>query len=161
MYRFRLQDLAPRAWDCLITNASPGLGLEFRVQGSGFMVQRLGIKQGLGVKCRCLFLLEFRLQVRITMQLTCYPTMTKNEVASCPRAASIRLRSLNLKTFTLYKPYLPGIMGKPTVNLFHNIRIIQGLYYPRRLKVTYSTTRSWFEGMDVSGSGLQGEGVQG
>ena len=31
--------------------------------------------------------------------------------------------------------------GEPKVNLFHNIRIIQGLYYPKRLKVTYSTTR--------------------
>ena len=70
--------------------------------------------------------------------------------------------------------YLPGIMGKPKVDLFHNIIIYlnlpnptflsvpiinpnmefigtrqkvgsgglrQGLYYPKRLKVTYSTSR--------------------
>ena len=38
--------------------------------------------------------------------------------------------------------YLPvGYHGEPKVHLFHNIRILQGLYYPKRLKVTYSTTR--------------------
>ena len=36
---------------------------------------------------------------------------------------------------------LVGSHGEPKVNLFHNIRIIKGLYYPKRLKVTYSTTR--------------------
>ena len=35
---------------------------------------------------------------------------------------------------------LVGYHGEPKVNLFHNIRIIQGLYYPKRLKVTYSAT---------------------
>ena len=41
-----------------------------------------------------------------------------------------------------YQYLLVGYHGEPKVNLFHNIRIIQGLYYPKRLKVTYSTTRS-------------------
>ena len=36
---------------------------------------------------------------------------------------------------------LVGYHGEPKVNLFHNIRIIEGLYYPKRLKVSYSTTR--------------------
>ena len=36
---------------------------------------------------------------------------------------------------------LVGYHGEPKVNLFHNVRIIQGLYYPKRVKVTYSTTR--------------------
>ena len=31
---------------------------------------------------------------------------------------------------------LVGYHGEPKVNLFHNIRIIQELYYPKRLKVT-------------------------
>ena len=35
---------------------------------------------------------------------------------------------------------LVGYHGEPKGNLFHNIRIIYGLYYPKRLKVTYSTT---------------------
>ena len=38
---------------------------------------------------------------------------------------------------------LVGYDGEPKVNLFHNIRIKKGLYYPKRLKVTYSTTSSW------------------
>ena len=36
---------------------------------------------------------------------------------------------------------LVGYHGEPKVNIFHNIRIIYGLYYRKRLKVTYSTTR--------------------
>ena len=38
---------------------------------------------------------------------------------------------------------LGGYHGEPKVNLFHNIRIIQGFYPSKRLKVTYSTTRSY------------------
>ena len=37
---------------------------------------------------------------------------------------------------------LVGYHGELKVNLFHNIRIIQGLYYPKGLKVTYSTTKT-------------------
>ena len=36
---------------------------------------------------------------------------------------------------------LVGYHGEPKVNLYHNIRSIWGLYYLKRLKVTYSTTR--------------------
>ena len=39
---------------------------------------------------------------------------------------------------------LVGYHGEPEVSLFHNIRIISGFYYPKRLKVTYSTTRILF-----------------
>ena len=39
---------------------------------------------------------------------------------------------------------LVGYHGEPKVSPFHNIRIISGLYYPKRLKVTYSTTRILF-----------------
>ena len=48
----------------------------------------------------------------------------------------------NLHVFRITQPYLlVGYHGEPKVQLFHNIRIILGLYYPKRLKATYSTTR--------------------
>ena len=36
---------------------------------------------------------------------------------------------------------LVGYHGEPKVNLFHDIRIISGFYYTKRLKDSYSTTR--------------------
>ena len=78
------------------------------------------------------------------------------------------------KTYLFRAPYdgfyrkflnlLVGYRGEPKVNIFHNIRIVQGLYYPKRLKVTYSTTRGRFFGLQVnpkpstSGLGLLGLG---
>ena len=37
---------------------------------------------------------------------------------------------------------LVGYHGEPKVNLLYNLRIISGLYYPKRLQVVYSTARS-------------------
>ena len=48
---------------------------------------------------------------------------------------------------------LVGYHGGTKVSLVHNIRIIKGLDYPKRLKVTYPTTRiSLLDGFRLGGS---------
>ena len=59
-----------------------------------------------------------------------------------------RLHRVLKKILLLPTTYLSGIMGNQRLTFFHNIRIIEGLYYPKRLKVTHSTTR-FFCGIPV------------
>ena len=48
------------------------------------------------------------------------------------------IEDLQAHRFMVY--LLVGYHGEPKVNLF-DTRIMQGFYYPKKLKVTYSTTR--------------------
>ena len=61
-------------------------------------------------------------------------TLTKKEVRACTTQGILQR---TLKALYL----LVGYHGELKVNLFHNIRIISGYTTPKRLKVTYSTTR--------------------
>ena len=50
---------------------------------------------------------------------------------------------------TILESILVGYHGEPKVNLLNNIRII---YYPKRLKVTYSATRTLNVRVDFLGT---------